>query len=78
MEGAKYQWGDQVKASNDIHNDGTFPQVEENAVLVYQGEQGYILQVGKEEGGVFLYVVEFGGKMVGCFEDELSNIQSEQ
>lgn len=77
MDGAKYRWGDKVKVMNDIWNDGSYPGVEENEVLVFQGQQGHVLQVGKDEGGKFLYVVEFGDKLVGCFEEELSKIQDD-
>ncbi len=75
MEGSKYQWGDKVRVMNDIWNDGSYPEVDANEVLVLQGAQGYVLQVGKDEGGKFLYVVEFGDKLVGCFEEELSKTQ---
>ncbi len=77
MEGSKYRWGDKVRVMNDIWNDGSYPEAKENEVLVLQGAQGYVLQVGKDEGGKFLYVVEFGDKLVGCFEEELSKVQEE-
>lgn len=68
----KYQWGQRVKATADLHNDGTFPDAPE-ALLVAAGVAGEIVQIGHHtEANVPVYLVEFGEKLVvGCFENEI-------
>lgn len=69
----KYQWGQRVKALIDLHNDGTFPDVPEKALLVGIGDTGEIVQVGTHtEANIPVYLVEFGDRLVvGCLEEEI-------
>ena len=73
---AKYQWGQRVAASDDMYNDGSFPECEPDTLLVGQGTQGEIVQVGTHaESQVPVYLVEFGeGFVVGCLEDEIAPV----
>ena len=72
MENAKYQWGNQVVAVSDIINDGSYPNKAEGELIVSKGEIGRVRQIGQdEEQTTYIYIVEFGDKLVGCFEDEL-------
>ncbi len=42
----KYQWGQQVRCTIDLVNDGPYPNVDEDALLVELGGVGEIVQVG--------------------------------
>ena len=69
----KYQWGQPVKTVVDLLNDGSYPDVEENVLLIASGTQGEIVQTGMhEESNTPVYIVEFpDGKVIGCMEQEL-------
>ena len=68
-----YQWGQKVHASEDLVNDGSYPEVPTDALLVAAGTIGEIVNVGHhEESNTPVYLVEFdGGRVVGCFEHEI-------
>ena len=69
----KFQWGQPVKTVVDLINDGSYPDMEDEALLVASGTQGEIVQTGMhEESNTPVYIVEFSdGKVVGCLEQEL-------
>jgi nitrogen fixation protein NifZ len=69
----KYQWGQRVKTLIDLHNDGTFPNAEPEALLVSNNDMGEIVQVGAHtESNTPIYLVEFrDGLVVGCLEEEI-------
>lgn len=71
---ARYAWGERVAASVDLYNDGSFPGVPPDALLVRAGERGQIVQVGTQtELDVPIYLVEFDPRrVVGCFENEIT------
>lgn len=73
---AKYQWGQIIHSQVDLINDGSFPDVGAEAVLVEKGTQGEVVNVGTiEETGAPIYLVEFSnGKVVGVLEDEIALI----
>lgn len=73
---AKFQWGQRVAASDDMYNDGSFPEREPEALLVDRGAQGEIVQVGThEESQTPVYLVEFSeGLVVGCLEEEITPV----
>jgi nitrogen fixation protein NifZ len=73
---AKYQWGQTISSQVDLINDGSFPEVGPEAILVEKGTQGEVVNVGTiEETGMPIYLVEFtNGKVVGVLEDEISLI----
>lgn len=70
----KYQWGQQVVASIDLYNDGSYPERAADELLVARGAQGEVVQVGQhEESGIPVYMVEFpDGAVVGCLEEEIA------
>ncbi len=71
-EGPAYQWGQCVVALADLVNDGTFPDVPEGLVLVEAGSEGEVVQVGVHEASQQpVYMVDFGGRVVGCGEGEI-------
>ena len=68
----KYEWGQRVKAIVDLFNDGSYPDQAEDALLVAEGSQGEIVQVGShQEANLPVYLVEFAGRVVGCLEEEI-------
>jgi nitrogen fixation protein NifZ len=70
----KYQWGQRVRALIDLYNDGSYPDRPSDALLVSEGDDGEIVQVGTHvESGMPVYMVEFGGRnVVGCLEEEIA------
>ena len=70
----KYQWGQRVRCLIDLVNDGTFPEAEENALLVPAGGVGEIVQVGSHvDSNTPIYLVEFNEKhVIGCLEEEIA------
>ena len=73
---SKYQWGQAISCQADLLNDGSYPDVPVEAVLVEQGTKGEIVNVGMvEETGVPVYLVEFtNGKVIGVLEEEISPV----
>jgi nitrogen fixation protein NifZ len=71
----RYQWGQRVQALTDLHNDGTYPDCPEDALLVRAGDAGEIVQVGTHtESNVTVYLVEFAeSRVVGCLEQEIAS-----
>lgn len=73
----KYAWGQRVKATVDLFNDGSHPEHPEEALLVQTGGMGEVVQVGHQvDENIPVYMVEFElaeGKycVVGCFEEEI-------
>ena len=64
----KYDWGQKVRAETDLFNDGSYPNTDEEALLVTLGEVGEIVQVGMHtETNTPVYMVEFdNSRVVGC------------
>jgi nitrogen fixation protein NifZ len=75
----RFDWGQRVHAATDLFNDGSYPEEPAGALLVRQGEPGEIVQVGSHiESGKVVYLVEFAAdRLIGCFEPELTPVQSE-
>lgn len=70
---AKYQWGQPVMAATDLYNDGSLPDVPEDALIVARGGPGEIVQIGHhEEANLPIYMVDFGVAVLGCLEEELA------
>lgn len=70
----RYQWGQGVRATVDLVNDGSHPDHAENALLVSAGACGEIINTGFHmDSNTPVYLVQFGERMlVGCLEDELA------
>ncbi len=69
----RYQWGQPVKTTADLLNDGSYPDVPVDTLLAAEGSHGEIVNVGViEETGDPIYLVEFpDGKVIGVLEEEL-------
>lgn len=69
----RYQWGQPLQAACDLVNDGSYPELAAEALIVAAGTPGEVVNVGHHEGSnTPVYLVEFaGGRVVGCLEEEL-------
>jgi nitrogen fixation protein NifZ len=69
----KFQWGQKVTVTEDLLNDGSFPDRAADAVLARRGDRGEIVQVGTHvESSTPVYLVEFSPDcVVGCYEEEI-------
>lgn len=74
----RFEWGQRVQSAVDLFNDGTFPEQAADALLVKEGEEGEIVQVGQYvDSSTVVYLVEFtSNRVVGCTEPELKILQS--
>lgn len=70
----KYEWGQRVRAAVDLVNDGSFPGMPPDALLVSAGTVGEIVRVGMHtEANEPVYLVEFAeDRVTGCLEDEIA------
>lgn len=74
-----FAWGQRVVALCDLHNDGSHPEREPDALLVPAGSVGEVVNVGHAtEANEPVYLVEFVGTfgtvVVGSVEDELAPV----
>lgn len=76
MTATKFDWGQRVRATIDLVNDGTYPDHEADSLLVKSGETGEVVQVGTHvETETTIYLVEFRSKLVvGCLEEEIEPV----
>ena len=72
----KYQWGMRVRCLMDLVNDGSYPDVPEDALLAKEGALGEIVQVGSHvDSATPIYIVEFEQKyVIGCLEEEIEPV----
>ena len=72
----KYQWGQKVVTLIDLYNDGSYPDVPAEALLVGSGAKGEIVQVGTHtDTNTPIYLIEFSERLVvGCLEEEISPV----
>ena len=72
----KFQWGRRVRAVVDLFNDGSYPELEPEALLAPAGEAGEVVQIGAHvESRTTVYLVEFENKrVVGCLEEEIEAV----
>lgn len=70
-----YAWGQRVVALDDLVNDGSHPEREPDALLAARGDVGEIVNIGHaSEINEPVYLVDFGGCVVGCLEVELAPV----
>lgn len=69
----EFKYGDAVRLTRNVRNDGTFPGETTGALLVRRGSVGYVRDVGTFLQDQLIYSVDFmaAGRMVGCREQEL-------
>ncbi len=69
----KYRWGQKVAVTEDLLNDGSYPDRDADAVLARRGDRGEIVQVGTHvDTSTPVYLVEFApDRVIGCYEEEI-------
>ncbi|MGV6817759.1 MAG: nitrogen fixation protein NifZ [Thiotrichales bacterium] len=69
----KYEYGDEVRLTRNVRNDGTFPGAPTGRLLIKRGAVGYVRDVGTFLQDQLIYSVDFleSGRRVGCREQEL-------
>ncbi len=72
----KFDWGQRVRATTDLVNDGSYPDRAEDELLVKSGDMGEIVNVGMHvESETPVYLVEFSPQLVvGCLEEEIEPV----
>jgi nitrogen fixation protein NifZ len=79
----RYEYGDTVRLTRNVRNDGTYPGMEVGELLIRRGAVGYVRDVGTYLQDQIIYRVVFmdtgvpgvsDSRMVGCREEELISI----
>lgn len=68
-----WDYGDAVRLTRNVRNDGTYPGMAPGAPLVRRGSIGHVIDVGTFLQDQVIYSVNFleEGRIVGCREEEL-------
>lgn len=69
----RWEYGEGVRLTRNVRNDGTYPGLATGAPLIRRGSIGYVVDVGTFLQDQVIYSVHFleEGKIVGCREEEL-------
>ena len=72
----RWDYGDAVRVTRNVRNDGTFPGVPTGNLLVRRGRIGHVRDVGTFLQDQIIYSVHFldEGQLVGCREEELVGV----
>ena len=76
LENATWDFGDAVRVTRNVRNDGTYPGVATGELLVRRGSIGHVVDIGTFLQDQIIYSVHFLdiGKVVGCRQEELIDI----
>lgn len=74
-----YEYGDEVRVTRNVRNDGTYPGKEIGDLLLKRGAVGVVYDVGTYLQDQLIYRVHFveAGCIVGCREEELIRASDE-
>jgi nitrogen fixation protein NifZ len=76
MDRPLYFIEDRVKLLRDIRNDGTFPGADKGEILIAEGEEGEVINLGTFLLDKWIYSVIFkSGKIIGCLGSELELVE---
>ena len=69
----EYEYGQAVRLTRNVRNDGTYPGLDIGHLLIRRGAVGYVRDVGLFLQDQIIYRVHFleAGRTVGCREEEL-------
>jgi len=72
----RWDYGDAVRVTRNVRNDGTFPGIKTGELLVRRGRIGHVRNIGTFLQEQIIYSVHFldEGRLVGCREEELIGI----
>jgi len=70
---ARFDYGDAVRVTRSVRNDGTFPGRNTGELLVRKGRIGYVQDIGVFLQDQVIYSVHFldNGRIIGCRDQEL-------
>lgn len=68
-----YDYGDVVRVTRNVRNDGSFPGADRGDLLIRRGEIGHVRNIGTFLQDQIIYTVHFLNQdlQVGCREEEL-------
>lgn len=69
----RFEYGEAVRVTRNVRNDGTYPGMEVGALLIRRGSVGNVIEVGTFLQDQVIFTVHFlnHGRMVGCRLEEL-------
>jgi nitrogen fixation protein NifZ len=69
----RFEFGESVRVTRNIRNDGTYPGMDVGTLLVRRGSVGNVVEVGTFLQDQVIFTVHFlnHGRMVGCRLEEL-------
>ena len=69
----RFEFGEDVRVTRNIRNDGTYPGMEVGDLLIRRGSVGNVVEVGTFLQDQVIFTVHFlqHGRMVGCRLEEL-------
>lgn len=69
----RFEFGEAVRVTRNVRNDGTYPGMETGEVLIKRGSIGYVQNVGTFLQDQLIYSVHFidVNMVIGCREEEL-------
>lgn len=72
-EEQRFDYGDRVRVTRNVRNDGTYPGMDIGELLVRRGSVGNVVEMGTFLQDQVIYTVHFldQGRMVGCRVEEL-------
>lgn len=72
----RFEFGEEVRVTRNIRNDGTYPAMEVGELLVRRGSIGNVVEVGTFLQDQIIFTVHFlqQGRMVGCRLEELLGV----
>jgi len=70
---SRFEYGDEVRVTRNVRNDGTYPGLETGQLLIRRGSTGHVRDVGTFLQDQIIYTVHFveQDRVVGCREEEL-------
>lgn len=73
FEEQRFDYGDRVRVTRNVRNDGTYPGMEIGDLLIRRGSVGNVVEMGTFLQDQVIYTVHFldQGRMVGCRVEEL-------
>jgi len=76
IDGAIWDFGDEVRVTRNVRNDGTYPGIATGTLLVRRGSVGHVVDIGTFLQDQIIYSVHFLDirKVVGCRQEELIGI----
>jgi len=69
----QFDFGDEVRVTRNVRNDGTYPGLETGQLLIRRGSVGHVRDVGTFLQDQIIYTIHFveQDRVIGCREEEL-------